>query len=78
MLGLVHMYHTIYESPAKDVGEELSEEPVCKQNLARHKILLPLRPGLEQQHDPQASHSKHVKRRPVQRRQPQNSCKNNK
>jgi len=52
LLELVDVNHPVQEGPKQHVGEHLSEESVGEKLLPAAEVLLPVHPGLPQDHRP--------------------------
>lgn len=59
------MYHSIYECPEQNIGEQSSKEPVGQKALSRNIVFVPVWSRPYHEHDPQDHHSKYIECKPI-------------
>lgn len=58
---LVHMHHSVEESPEQHVSKEAAHEASCKKQTSRFEALVPSSTGFENQEQRQQERGKEVK-----------------
>ena len=63
---LIYVDHSVEKCPEQNIGEHLAKKSICKQRLARSKILFPRTPCLPEDQKPEQDHGDPVEEEAVE------------